>query len=662
MNRYFHWWSALFIAFAAALFFRAGLPFPFVFTIDGVTLQENDAWYHMRLIEGFLSGIPAFTLTDPQASFPGPQRVDVGPLLDLLVVSFHKLTGVDPWIAAAWCPVVLWLAILAFLAALAVRLFSPFHALLALTISCLLGGNFLRVTSLGFHDHHVLEILLYLLILLTLPHSRFWLSALCLWLYLITFLGGALLVAFLLLWRLLTPSAPNLWRTYALTLLLLLPFHNTLWVNYSLAAVLLALLLELMHLVLKRPRHRHVLIALAIIPLLAAANHFGVFHLALHLSSNRAASTINEMQHLQPSHVWQFFGIFAATALAGLARFITTPAPALRLLIITATGFLLASLFQLRFAYYLSAPVALLSAAVLIPLFQRLPKPFELAAPPLLLVLSSPTLIYSYGLNSQNYGYTAEWRDVFSWLRANTPPPLPPSASYPLLLPYQPNYHASPAAYGILIWWDFGYGLTTLAHRIPFTNPTQRNAALAAQTLLTSSPETFHSLLRAHNLPYAILNDSLLLMPQPGGETRGMFHDLVSWAGYDPKTFFETLSYRKPDGALKPLTVFYPAYYQTAAVRLTLFGTGPYLPRTGICTASRQASILSNLECFNSPDAAAARLAILPNGILFGMDSIHSPVPLPAWPRLQSLYLSREKIAFLAGRFVPAITVYKRLD
>ena len=86
MNRYFHWWSALFIAFAAALFFRAGLPFPFVFTIDGVTLQENDAWYHMRLIEGFLSGIPAFTLTDPHASFPGPQRVDVGPLLNLLVI------------------------------------------------------------------------------------------------------------------------------------------------------------------------------------------------------------------------------------------------------------------------------------------------------------------------------------------------------------------------------------------------------------------------------------------------------------------------------------------------------------------------------------------------------------------------------------------------
>jgi asparagine N-glycosylation enzyme membrane subunit Stt3 len=662
MSRSFHWWAALAIAAGLALFLRAGLPFPFVFTIDGVTFQEHDAWYHMRLVEGFLAGIPAFTLNDPHGSFPSGQRVDVGPVLDILVVAAHKLTGLDPWIAAAWCPVALWLGILAVLATLALRLFSPLHAVLAVTISCLLGGNFLRVTSLGFHDHHALEILLYLLILLTLPASRFWLSALCLWLYLITFLGGALLVAFLLLWRLLTPSAPNLWRTYALTFLLLIPFYQTLWVGYSMAAVLAALALELLPRALPRPRHRHLLLGLAAIPLLWAANHFGVFDLARLFSSSSAAATINEMKHFQPLQAWRFFGFFAVFSLAGFAQFATSPAPPPRLLSITTLGLLLTSLFQIRFAYYLSVPVALYSAAWLIPWTQRLPRRLAFAAPPLLLLLSAPTLFYSYNSNSQNYGYTAEWRDLFAWFRAQTPPPVSPTEAYPRLLAYRPDYRSAPSAYGVLIWWEYGYGLITLAHRTPFTNPTHRNAALAAQILLTPSPAAFHASLREHHLPYAVLNDTLLLLPNPGGGNRGMFLDLVTWAGHDRKTYYEELSYRKPDGGITPLSIFHPSYYQTAAVRLTLFGTAPYMPHQGICTASRHADTLTHLECFNTPAAAAERLAILPNGILFGMDTIHSPVPLPAWDGLEAVYQSREKTARIDDRFVPAITVYQRRD
>jgi hypothetical protein len=92
---------------------------------------------------------------------------------------------------------------------------------------------------------------------------------------------------------------------------------------------------------------------------------------------------------------------------------------------------------------------------------------------------------------------------------------------------------------------------------------------------------------------------------------------------------------------------------------LTLFGKAEHVPYGGICTAVREGETVHDVECCRNTVNAEARLAKLPNGILYGANSIHLPVTLPPWEGLDSVYQSREKTAIVAHRLVPAITVYK---
>jgi hypothetical protein len=92
---------------------------------------------------------------------------------------------------------------------------------------------------------------------------------------------------------------------------------------------------------------------------------------------------------------------------------------------------------------------------------------------------------------------------------------------------------------------------------------------------------------------------------------------------------------------------------------LTLFGKTEHVPYGGICTAVREGETVHDVECCRNTVNAEARLAKLPNGILYGANSIHLPVTLPPWEGLDSVYQSREKTAIVAHRLVPAITVYK---
>jgi len=48
---------------------------------------------------------------------------------------------------------------------------------------------------------------------------------------------------------------------------------------------------------------------------------------------------------------------------------------------------------------------------------------------------------------------------------------------------------ASAHPYGVLVWWDFGYWVTRLAHRIPSANPKQTQAKEVTAFLLAETAE-----------------------------------------------------------------------------------------------------------------------------------------------------------------------------
>ena len=68
------------------------------------------------------------------------------------------------------------------------------------------------------------------------------------------------------------------------------------------------------------------------------------------------------------------------------------------------------------------------------------------------------------------------WQSSLTWLKENSPDPFAdPDFYYEL---YQPSpagesYQYPETAYGVMSWWDYGYWITRIAHRLPNANPGQ---------------------------------------------------------------------------------------------------------------------------------------------------------------------------------------------
>jgi len=66
------------------------------------------------------------------------------------------------------------------------------------------------------------------------------------------------------------------------------------------------------------------------------------------------------------------------------------------------------------------------------------------------------------------------WYESLSWLKDNTPDPFDnPDFYYDLYEPPLPgeSYNYPQTAYGVTAWWDYGYWITRIGHRIPKSNP-----------------------------------------------------------------------------------------------------------------------------------------------------------------------------------------------
>ena len=98
------------------------------------------------------------------------------------------------------------------------------------------------------------------------------------------------------------------------------------------------------------------------------------------------------------------------------------------------------------------------------------------------------------------YAPSDAWVASLDWLRQNSPEPLGSADAYykvePALTGGQ-TYQYPDTAYGVLAWWDYGYWITRIAHRIPNANPSQDPKALYnVASFFTSQNETAASEIR----------------------------------------------------------------------------------------------------------------------------------------------------------------------
>jgi dolichyl-diphosphooligosaccharide--protein glycosyltransferase len=168
------------------------------------------------------------------------------------------------------------------------------------------------------------------------------------------------------------------------------------------------------------------------------------------------------------------------------------------------------------------------------------------------------------------------------WLRTKTPEPFASDDAY-----YRTDVTNSPSGehrtrgYGVLAWWDYGYWITRIAHRVPNTNPRQTQVADVAAFLLAQTAQEAAAVLTPLHTRYVVV-DGLLQVRVPDVAARrersAFFESITLSAGRTIDDFCQVFELSHPDGATDSAIYCFPQYYRSMAMRLYAFGGHEFVP------------------------------------------------------------------------------------
>jgi dolichyl-phosphooligosaccharide-protein glycotransferase len=616
-----------------ALSIRVIPRFDLVFQPGFVNFQETDAWYHVRVAENLVRHFPWRIMMDPYIIFGEVTDTATAPFYDWLLGMIAWLAGggaPSEWllhVVAAWYPAVLGMLEVVAVFLLARMVFGWRVALLAAAVIATLPGHFLRVSSLGFTDHHIMESLLVTLFFFLLlraieqpPALGMSVAAgLTLAAYLLTFHGAAFVLGIVVVWaifyrvRWFGPTREEksevsfrpLYLAFLIALSICLVFHGLLWMNYSIAALALGCLaigaVELWAKLCRRFQ-RPVpaffgglagagLALLAVAAVLAPSFRHSAKLIVIRFAPSLFGTTggvdelqspIYELGHftLVPA-LRQFYGayFFALIGLCLLGEYILKRRDAGRALIFFwgLTTFVLA-MGQLRMTYYYAIAVALLTGYAADSLFATGRKTAWVIALCLALLVFAPN-VYAGMTGGMFSGLSEDWKETLNWMRVSTPEPFGDPAFFYARYPrqqYGPGYRYPAGAYSVMAWWDYGYWIVDVARRIPVTNPTQAHASVAADFFLAQSEQEALPMLQRWRTRYVVLDERLPIWPSERASEGVMIGDYPAFFAYSQahrQSDYLQLAYvSNVDGKPAPKVFYLPAYYRSMAIRLFVFG------------------------------------------------------------------------------------------
>jgi len=216
-----------------SLYIRIALPYDQVFVNGTVWFKGTDAWYHMRLVDNLIEHFPHHISFDPYSFYPHGTTIPWPPFFDWLVAGVARLVSLgSPTqhtidIVGAYVPPILGTLTIIPVYFIGKELFNRWVGLLAAALVVILPGEFLNRSLLGFTDHHVAESLFttvtILLLILAVKRARErkisfghlinrnWqvitkpliytlLAGIFLGIYLLTWVGGLMLVFIIFTW------------------------------------------------------------------------------------------------------------------------------------------------------------------------------------------------------------------------------------------------------------------------------------------------------------------------------------------------------------------------------------------------------------------------------------------------------------------------------
>ncbi len=237
-------------------------------------------------------------------------------------------------------------------------------------------------------------------------------------------------------------------------------------------------------------------------------------------SPGTTAGTIGEGQPMEFSQLRETYQLALFTGAIGGAALLLkqalnrNPRGEELLIVLWGVMMLLATLTQIRFAYYMTIVVGALNAALIGYLFELTgssSREFEFEAYQVLTIavivlimfapmlglpiISADTTATEYASQSSYPGDVVAWDDSLQYMNENTPEPgqfaHPDNDPMELFGSYEEtsDFEYPAGAFGVMSWWDYGHWITERGERIPNANPFQEGADTAAEFLLAQSEE-----------------------------------------------------------------------------------------------------------------------------------------------------------------------------
>ncbi len=238
------------------------------------------------------------------------------------------------------------------------------------------------------------------------------------------------------------------------------------------------------------------------------------------------------------------------------------------------------------------------------------------------------------------------WYTACSWLldedntgEPHTPEPFGDPDFYYELYPPKNEFEYPETAYGVMSWWDYGYFIMQIGHRIPNANPGQAGAVQAGKFFTARNETSANILANELGTKYVMIDQAM---------ATGKFYAMAEWAGKNTTEFYEYYYVTTAEGG-QWTTLFYPAFYQSMAIRFYNFDGKAVVPATNssivISYEEREAGgetykEITSGQAFSSYEDAQAYVASQTSGNyrIVGASASATPVPLEALTNYERVY------------------------
>jgi len=245
-----------------------------------------------------------------------------------------------------------------------------------------------------------------------------------------------------------------------------------------------------------------------------------------------------------------------------------------------------------------------------------------------------------------NYIMNEGWYSSLQWLGEsdNSPEPFGDPEFYYELYPPRDEFEYPETAYGVMSWWDYGYFIMQIAHRIPNANPGQAGAVQAGQFFTAQNESSANELADELGLKYVVIDYAM---------ATSKFYAMVEWAGGNVSNFYEVYYQRTQDDGQWGV-LYYPAYYSSTVVRLYNFDGKAVTPTESIVISYEEKVTsegekykeITNGWTFPTYEEAEAYVGNQTSGNyrIVGTNSFSSPVPLEELNSYELVYQSKATI------------------